>query len=193
MKIEITDEDFHRLQALAEPLVDTPATVVARLLDFFETGQKADLDSEKEEKPLPGLSFEIPPLTHTKLLMARFNGKEPDRLTWDGLLRLALEESWKKAEDFQALKSAAGANMVDHNKSDQGYKYLPNLKLSYQGVSAEDAVKIIKRLTGYLWTECEFEFEWRNKPGACMPGKRAYGHIGGELLKVSWDWPSAKN
>jgi hypothetical protein len=34
--IRISEETFIRLQELAEPLVDTPATVIERLLDFYE-------------------------------------------------------------------------------------------------------------------------------------------------------------
>ena len=187
MMIEIADTDFTRLKALAEPLVDTPATVIARLLDYYENNRDDEPKVGTEKKPLPGLTFDVPPLTHTKILMAKFNGREPDRLTWDALLRLALEEAWKKDQSFESLRTAAGANMVEGSKSDSGYKFLPSLGISYQGVSAEDAMRIIRRLCEYLWTECEFKFEWRDKPDAFMPRQRAYGHIGGGLLKISWN------
>lgn len=193
MQIDIQDSDFNRLKALAEPLVDTPATVISRLLDFYEDNHDSQQTEGNEGQRKPGLSFEIPPLTHTKLLMARFNGKEPDRLTWDGLLRLALLESYEKSGDFESLRSISGANMVEGRKTDQGYKYLAKQHFSYQGVSAEDAIRIIRRLNEYLWTECDFRFEWRDKPDAFMPGKRAYGHIGGGILKVSWNNPHAES
>lgn len=186
MQIEIADTDFLRLQSLAVPLIDTPATIVTRILDFYEANNGIEARSDKITEDETVLSFEIPPLTHTKLLMANFDKSEPDRLTWDGLLRLALTKGFRKAESAKELKAASGANIVDRVKNDQGYKYLDDLKLSYQGVSAEDAVRIIRRLSEYLGVTCEFKFEWRDKPGAYRPGQVAFGHIGSGLLKVSW-------
>jgi len=45
--IEIYEADFSRLQRLAVPLVDTPATVFARLLDFYES-----IDEKTQPVPL---------------------------------------------------------------------------------------------------------------------------------------------
>jgi len=192
MKIEISDIDFQRLQSIAEPLVDTPATVISRILDFYESSKEFDEINDEKSKELIGLSIEALPLTHTKILMAKFNEKQPDRLTWDGLLRLAFQEAFQKAKTFDELKSAAGANMVDYEKTDHGYKYLPSLELSYQGVSADDALKIIRRLSEYLWQDCEFKFEYRDKAEAYMPGKTAYCHIGAGLMKFSWNNPGVQ-
>lgn len=191
MMIEISEQDFSRLKQLAEPLVDTSATVITRLLDFYEEHHGF---VEIEKTPTTDLApsdRDIPPLRHTKILMARFDGKEPDRRTWDGLLRLALSEGWKKAQDFEELKAVSGANIFNGRKDDQGYKYLPELKISYQGVSADDAVKIIQRLTFFLSTECKFDFEWRNKEGAFLPGQSAHGHIGKHPLRISRNTPHA--
>lgn len=187
MKIEISDSDFARLQRLAVPLVDSPASVIAKLLDMAEQDKThKSFETEESEKKLLGLSFEIPPLTHAKLLDASFSGEKPDKYTWDGLLRLAIKHASRKAKNFDDLRKASGARMVMGEKHDEGYKYLPELGLSYQGVSADDAMKIVTRINEFLWTECTFEFEWRKKEGAAMPGKTARGHIGGGLVKVTW-------
>lgn len=45
--IRISDKTFSRLQNLAEPLVDTPASVIDKLLDEYETG----LTQEKTNEP----------------------------------------------------------------------------------------------------------------------------------------------
>jgi len=189
MMIEVSDSDFQRLKKLAEPFVDTPGSVVARLLDHFE--QAAVVEPQTKGDRLPLLAFDLPPLTHAKLLMARFGGREPDRLTWDGLLRLAMTQTAARVSEFGELKRVLGANLVQGEKTDQGYKYLAPLRISYQGVSAEDAMRIVIRASKYLSAICEFEFEWRRKEGAFRPGDRAYGHIAGGITKVSSGWHTA--
>ncbi len=47
--IRISDETFSRLQQLAEPLVDTPASVIDKLLDQYESGIKTSKSLEKRE------------------------------------------------------------------------------------------------------------------------------------------------
>ena len=49
---QLPDATFKRLQKLAVPFVDTPASVIERLLDFYESHQKKDspLSSEMDVK-----------------------------------------------------------------------------------------------------------------------------------------------
>jgi hypothetical protein len=52
--IRLPDPVFRRLQAVAAPLVDTPAAVVARLLDFYESHAAATADAETPaDSPAP--------------------------------------------------------------------------------------------------------------------------------------------
>lgn len=185
MRIEIGDDEFVRLQKLAEPLVDTPGTVVARLLDFYEKQVAAGVKENALDHAGPVFGINVPSLTHTKLLWAEFDGRKPDRTTWDALLRLALEGAALRARGFDELRRISGANIVQGTKTDQGYKPMPQLGLSYQGVSAEDAVRVITRIAGHLGVDCQFEFEWRRKNGAFRPGERALGNISGNFLTVS--------
>ncbi|MGH2567245.1 MAG: hypothetical protein ACRDGA_02820 [Bacteroidota bacterium] len=51
MRVEITDQTFRRLQALAEPLVDTTEDVMIKLLDFYAAQKEAEpLRSMQDEK-----------------------------------------------------------------------------------------------------------------------------------------------
>lgn len=175
--IELSDADFQRLQKIAVPLVDTPETVIRKLLDSYErTNGKAPPPSTLPSAS-PGPKHydarSIPPLTHTKLLAGEFDGVRPQRTTWDGLVRLALVRVWEKSGDVRELKRMAGANVVGGEKHDEGYKFLPSHGFSYQGVSAEDAAKIIVRCARALGCGACFEFEWRDKPEAHRPGQRA--------------------
>jgi hypothetical protein len=183
VQIEIEAADFDRLKALAEPFVDTPATVVRRLLDSYTAGVK------REAKPIPFRKrfSEIPPLTFSKLLGARIGSRSPDKFTWDAMMVLALTIGKKELNDFESLKRVSGANIVEGRKEEDGYKFLPSWSFSYQGVSAEDAMRIVNRVCKSLGLTWEVEFEWREKEGAFLPGQRAKismvnNVIGGETL-----------
>ena len=60
--------------------------------------------------------------------------------------------------------------MVQTRKADDGYKFIEKLGFSYQGVSAEDALKIVERISKFLSLQWRIEFEWRDKPDAFLPG-----------------------
>ena len=51
--IRISDETFSRLQNLAEPLVDTPASVIEKLLDEYESTLSKNKSGEKMESYNP--------------------------------------------------------------------------------------------------------------------------------------------
>jgi hypothetical protein len=178
--IEITDADFVRLQKLATPFIDTPATTIARVLDFYEENGPVLKTPSTTSSP-NGTEYSertVPPLVHTKVLEADFGGKAPDRMTWDSLVRLALNKTLEKAASARELYRLSGANVVEGKREVDGYKYVPKQGYSYQGVSAEDAVKIISRCARHLGETVKVEFEWRNKDGAHRPGGRGILYLG---------------
>jgi len=175
--IEITDHDFTRLQKVAVPFIDTPATAFTKVMDAFE---RSIASTDPAEAPVQAASNlpvyhhdNLPPLTHTKLLEARFGGVQPEKAAWDALVRLALLEVRNKVGTVQELRKIAAANVVEGRKDDEGYKFLPENGFSYQGVSAEDAVKIVFRCAKGLKVDFSAEFEWRSKEDAYRPGERA--------------------
>jgi hypothetical protein len=52
--IRITEQVFRRLQRLGEPLVDTPSSVIERVLDHYE--QTGGITNTKPSAPPPGVS-----------------------------------------------------------------------------------------------------------------------------------------
>lgn len=175
--IEITDHDFARLQKVAVPFIDTPATAFTKVMDAFEranTATAAPASAPIAPANLPVYHHDnLPPLTHTKLLEATFDGKQPEKVAWDALVRLALIETKQQAGSIQGMRKIAAANIVEGRKDDEGYKFLPEHGFSYQGVSAEDAVKIVFRCAKGLKVNFFAEFEWRSKDDAYRPGERA--------------------
>lgn len=172
MKIEILDSDFVRLQTIAEPLIDTPASVVTRLLDMFER-VKVDHQPPATVKSDEKYTLEtIPPLTHTKIMSGHFNNSKPSKQNWDSFVRQSLIEVLKYSESIEDLRRKSGANVKEGQFEDHGYKYVAENNFSFQGVSAEDAVKIIGRCARALDVSFEIEFIWRENPDAYRPGKR---------------------
>jgi len=186
--IQVEQDDFHRLQQYAEPLVDTPASALRKVLDKADaSADEKSTKMETKENPLPIIFFAMPPITHTKFLGGVFEGRDPEKNTWDAFLRLALEICQSKAGDFDKLKRASGANIVAEVKNDKGYKYNTKLRFSYQGVSADDALSIIERLAKHFGLQWRAEFEWRDKQEAAFPGQRAtlgmaHGQITGGII-----------
>lgn len=60
--IRLPEDVFRRLQGVASPLVDTPASVIERLLDHYETSRAAaptpSSRSAADETPIGELDFE---------------------------------------------------------------------------------------------------------------------------------------
>jgi hypothetical protein len=172
--IDISDFDYGRLQKFATPFVDTPATTIAKVLDFFEANRTAVPPPTKPSVQETSEYFEnlLPPLVHTKILDAKIDGEAPDKMNWDALVRLSLGAVLQKVGTPRELYKISGANVVEGKKNTDGYKPVLDQGYSYQGVSAEDAVKIVSRCARFLRIAVRIEFEWRNKPDAYRPGER---------------------
>ncbi len=175
--IEVYARDFQRLQAFATPLVDNAASAFAKVLDIAEAAKGSQSSpTEVEVATRMGKLFsahEVPPLRHTKVLEGSFAGREIEKPTWDALVKAALHALWNEHGEFRDVKNCSGANIVEGAKSDEGYKFLPELNLSYQGVSSEGAIEIAIRSARSLNESLQIDFVWRDKKGAYLPGERA--------------------
>ena len=173
-QIEILEADFPRLQALAVPFVDTPATVIHNLLNEREA--KRDGGKKVESKlPTDALVFgpeAVPPLRHTKVMGATFDEQATPRSTWDSLVRSALLRTKRNHPSVDDLRRVSGANIVPGKKTDDGYKPVEGEGFSFQGMSAEDAIKVVVRCARALQCPFSVEFVWRDKEGAHRPGQR---------------------
>lgn len=175
--IEVTERDFIRLQSHAEPLVDTATTTITKILDMIEkepskpgTYQAVSVPENVQQKNSfrPG---SIPPLKHTKFMAGAFAEQYPDKNTWDAMVRLALVSVFENCHDIKIVRGSTGANIVNGEKTDEGYKYMPEVNFSYQGVSAEDAIEIVVRAARSLNVDVWVDFVWRDKPDAYRPGE----------------------
>lgn len=173
--VRIPDELFERLQNHAKPFVDTPASVIEKLLDFYEAGQRRAPRAPRSAPPEgpaakrydPG---DPPDLTHTKVIAAEFDGIEASN--WNELVDTAHRHAMKRLKTYDALRAATMSNIVRGKKTDSGFHYLSDIDVSVQGIDADLAWRNADHLARKLAVPVRVEFEWRDKPQAAHPGKR---------------------
>jgi hypothetical protein len=186
--IEIPDSLYLRLQKLSVPLVDTPATVLERLITVYEAhvppaGQIA-LEPEPAmlARSAPQREFEpskVPSLRHTRVFAADFGGRKADG--WNSLVHVAHIEAVRRLGSVEAVRRVTSANMIlgraNSEQSKKGLRYVPEINACIQNVDAEHAWSNTFRLAKTLRVPVEVEFQWLQKSEAAHPGKTA---------RISW-------
>ena len=163
---------FERLQCHAQPLVDTVDAVVNRALDALEIEERqreGEVPSAGEHEVDPE---RLPDLTHTKVLAARLAARDVERPNWNRLLDRVLLLSEGRVTDVDGLRRLCPANTVEGCKTDEAYHYLPEIGISVQGLSANEACAA---LTATAWgpgVGLDVAFLWRPKEGATHSGER---------------------
>lgn len=191
--IRISDQAFSRLQKLAEPFVDTPGSVIERILDHYEknrnkNGPVAPInlaspplgeppEPYEEEVPLPNPD-RPPDLSHTRILSAQFNGQNLSRRYWNHLVHVAHQVAFNKLGNFEAVRPATRSNIVRGRKPNKGFYYDSTIGVSIQRVGSTQAWSQVLHLARRLNVPVSVEFEWRHKAPAAYRDKRG-----------SLDWP----
>lgn len=171
MKIEISDKLFKRLQAYAEPFVDSPETIIARALDA--------LDKHKDPvapRPEPVSILEtytepkqIPSLKHTKIIKASI-GKKNITGNWAEMLGSTLIVAMDLLKNSSDLMSLSKANIVSgKGDKDKGFEYIPEIGLSFQRCDADVTFKHIYQIVQELDLELDINFIWNDTPKATFP------------------------
>ena len=171
--IRINDSIYERLRALATPFDDTPATVIERLLDFYDS--KNELPTKRVKEP-PVIYPDIypednpPSLTHTHIISASFAGRSATG--WNELVHMAHQVAMERLKSFHAVRSASLSNIVEGVRTDSGFHFLADANLSIQNVDANKAWQNSLHLAKKLAVEINAVFEWAEKEGAAHPGKQ---------------------
>ncbi|MGO9358735.1 MAG: T4SS efffector SepA family protein [Xanthobacteraceae bacterium] len=173
--VELSAQTFARLQAHAVPLVDNIETVIGRLIDFYESRDGAPVpttDDGAGGKVRQFNPLSPPSLTHTKVLAIEFCGRllEHGQANWNGLLNAAVRTAKSRAKTAADLKQFVIIPYLDGQKTDEGYRYLPELGLSVQGQAANGAWKAACHIAQKLGLPLTVRFVWREKDGAAFPG-----------------------
>ena len=182
MHIEIPEPLLKRLQKHATPFIDTPVTVIERWANFYEEHFResssngsaiqtnSNLDRMHVESVLQFDPKRPPSLLHTRV-RGEFSGIPYSN--WNDLVRIAHIEAFKKkARTFEGLRSATRAQIKMGNHSTEGYRFVPEINISIQGVDADRAWEYSLRLAIYLNDSLTAEVEWRENDKAAYPGQR---------------------
>lgn len=181
--IRVSDAAFLELKAIATWLgTNTPSETIERLVrEKSDTlGLEREANDEPENPPEhETMQFEkAPGLSFTRLLAAKIGGFPVKKANWAALL----------AEMIAALKAKglSGENLVAElqvpakvrSYSDDGFKYYPELGISVQGQSAQDAWKEVERLARKWKIPVEAQFQWRQNDKAQHPGMSGLLRVG---------------
>jgi hypothetical protein len=180
--IEISESLFAKLQKLAVPLVDTPVTVLERLLSHYEaqTAQVSAIgeQSRANENRGPQREFKAtapPSLRHTRVIEADFAGRKADG--WNSLVHVAHIEAVRRMGSVEAVRRISTAKMIlgraSSDRAKAGYRYVAEINACIQNVDAEHAWSNTFRLAKALKVPVEVEFEWLLRNEAAHPGKTA--------------------
>ncbi|MBW8864949.1 MAG: hypothetical protein JF609_08515 [Verrucomicrobia bacterium] len=183
MQIEIPEPLLKRLQKHATPFVDTPVNVIERWADFYERHNRPETGFKSDSKLSNGklAPTEIPngvrqfdPKRPPSLLHSRVHGEfgETPFSNWNDLVRTAHVHAFKKAGGFEELRKMTRAQIKKGAYSDEGYKFVPEIGVSIQGVDAGHAWEYSLRLAIYLKISVKAEIEWRHNEKAAYPGER---------------------
>ncbi|MDX0525153.1 T4SS efffector SepA family protein [Sinorhizobium meliloti] len=167
-EITLSDQVFARIKAQAEPFVDTPESVIIRLLEFYEGGKATyDLGAVKIFDPK-----NPPNLRHTTVIKAIVNGValKSQETNWNAVLLVLirkLAEDGMKPED---IENRLVCNTSLGERTDSGYKFIREAGLSIQGLDANNAWRAIQVLASVTNQTVNIDFKWQNKEGVEMAG-----------------------
>ncbi len=167
--IEVTENDLRRLRELAG--IFEIKDVVTRLIDdFLEDYTKPAVPAQASN--VETYSFEDPPsLVHAKFYSGNFGEIASNASTWNGFFAQVLEIAYSRLGSFQALNRIVGQKVVQGEKTDEGYRYIPSSDISFQNVSAHYAAKFIWQIAKALSVPVAIDFAWRAKEEALKPGE----------------------
>ena len=157
--------------------------VIERWADFYEqhNGQKADFKFESKTANSKHPPIDIP---HG---VRQFDAKRPPSLlhtrvrgefaatpfsNWNDLLRIAHIHAFKETRSFEELRKVTRAQTRKGSYSNEGYRFVPEIGISIQGVDAGHAWEYALRLALHLKVPVKAEIEWRNNDKAAYPGQR---------------------
>ncbi len=176
--IRISDLTYKRLQAYATPFVDTPASVVERILDEYEARHGAAKHTETpgaspptyQDEPLQ-LDPDSPgSIRFTTILQGHIGGRSFSK--WIELLREAHILALERVGSFDALKQMTLSGVAEGSKTGKGFKLVPEIGISIRGVDADVAWRHALHLARQLDVPIDILFEWQQDNKAAHPRKR---------------------
>ncbi|GGO58333.1 hypothetical protein SAMN05444398_11290 [Roseovarius pacificus] len=182
--IRINDATFADLKSVATWLgTETPSQTVDYLvrekMDLLGL-ERDDVQEEVAHRDSPNLPSaegalefrSAPGLSFTRMLEASVDGQPQAKANWSAVLLEVITSTKKKTGmDATALSHELQVPSKPYEYASEGYKFLPDLGISIQGQSAQDAWKEIKRLADKHRVAVTVRFQWRENDKAQHPGR----------------------
>jgi hypothetical protein len=173
--VEISANAFNYLKSLAEPFVDTPATVLDRLIADHarrgtggEGGTAAPLTLAERFT-----ASDVPEMRFTKIEQVEVEGLIADINKWNDLVEEVVKTCLNKGYDAEEVRRKLDANTVAGRQGDAGFRYIEDAKFSFQGLDAQRACEAAVRLAKSFGVSLKVRFRWRENPKALRPGASA--------------------
>lgn len=181
--IEISTDTMQRLQSIATPFTDTPDTVIQRLLS---TSAAAAVAAPAISVPTaPGapikddgrtmlFDWQNPPqLAHTTVVQVTLNGEAFAKgdCYWNTIMVRVIKAAFGHGLDANQIVSKLFVNAAIGQKTDNGYKFLPDIGISVQGQDSNGGFRQSFDLAHKMGFKLEVHFRWQNKAEAAFPNK----------------------
>ncbi|WP_370102706.1 T4SS efffector SepA family protein [Bradyrhizobium yuanmingense] len=177
--VVLPDQLVKKMQAVAIPLQDTYVTVIERAIDALiqQTQGSPDEAATAAAAPLSGgvgsYPADTPPsLTFTKPTAITLEGNDlpKNELFWNLLLFRVIALAATKMEE-RALRQALIVNTRPGKNEGNGFRYIPEAKMSVQGGDANLAWKATLHLAKAAGLSVDVTFRWGNNEDAAYPGQ----------------------
>lgn len=179
INVPIDDDVFSGLKRLAEPLVDDVNSVLRRLIAAYEATGTARA-STSDKATASGYSGPVefdpgtpPDLLHTTPTKVTLAGRlfKPSETYWNTLLIEVIREAAKKVSKPELAKLII-VNHQPGQRTDTGFRYIPEAGVSVQGQDSDRSWKAIHHIASQTGLPVEVEFRWQSNPKAAYPNGR---------------------
>jgi hypothetical protein len=171
-KIEVSESAFEYLKNLAEPFLDTPASVLDRIIAEHRALRTELIVDPIGSKParVTYRMEQLPPLLHTKIERANISGKTVTRPKWSLLVEEMMREAARSGRTPKEISAALEAQTWPGERTDTGFRYVKEAGVSFQGLDANRSCRALLGLSRAFEIPIEIDFYWRENEKAHLPG-----------------------
>jgi len=174
---EISDAAFQYLKEQAEPLVDTTASVLDRII----AEHKKMTASKNVSATIAEISFgaaDLPSVTHSTIIASRVNGEAVPKSDWNHSLSHLMSVIIQSGVKSELVRRSVAANFLQGPISDadekKGYRYKAGGDdWFFQGLDAERACKNLAKLSAKFNVTLEIRIQWGPSAKHGLGGKTA--------------------
>jgi len=173
--IEISVNAFNYLKELAEPFIDTPATVLDRIIGEHgrTRGKGAALGAPAIAPADRYTSADVPEMRFTKIETVEVEGLIADITKWNDLVEHIVMTCLQKGFDSEEVRRKLDANTMKGAEKSAGFRFIEQAGFSFQGLDAQRACEAALRLAKAFGIALKIRFRWRDTAKAHRPGAAA--------------------